>query len=96
MIYQTLNQPQFRTAFHNMGRGDQFSYEALNALYDYLDEIGEDYELDVIAVCCDFTEYDSIDSFNSDYGRDCESWDEVREETLVLELENGGAVIQQF
>jgi len=57
---QTVNNSQFQTAFHNMDRGSQFSYEALNLIYDYLESIeadtGEEIELDVIAICCDYSE----------------------------------------
>jgi hypothetical protein len=43
-----------------MGRGDQFSYEGLNILFNGLEQYeadtGEGVELDVIALCCDFSE----------------------------------------
>lgn len=96
MIYQELNVYEFRDAFNKMGRGDQFSYDALSAIYEYLNDIGEDYGLDVIAICCDFTEYESIEAFTEDYNGDHSSWDEVAQETLVLKLENDGAVVQQY
>ena len=57
---QTVNIHTFREAFNSMGRGDQFSYDGLALLFDYLEEIElgdtEEMELDVIAVCCDYTE----------------------------------------
>lgn len=57
---QTINEYQFRDAFHDMGRGDQFSHQGLGALYemlaDYEDGTGEEIELDPIAICCDFSE----------------------------------------
>jgi hypothetical protein len=42
MIVNTIDQCLFRQTFHNYGRGDQFSYEGLNALFDYLEELSED------------------------------------------------------
>jgi hypothetical protein len=43
-------------------RPDNFSYQGLRVLFDYLEEIdnscGEDSELDVIGLCCDFAESD--------------------------------------
>lgn len=46
-----------------MSRRDNFSRDALFALYEYLDnlsdDIGEDIEFDPIAFCCDYTEYSS-------------------------------------
>ena len=47
---------QFRDAFRSVGRGTQFSYEALGLLFDYFEDNAPDMELDVIAVCCDYAE----------------------------------------
>ena len=59
-IVQTLNVYQFRDAFRAYGRNDQFSYNGLECLFDYLEEYsdstGEPFELDVVALCCDFYE----------------------------------------
>ena len=58
----TINESQFRSAFHNAGRGEQFSYKGLGALYSYFEQYeedtGEEIELDVIAICCDYAEAD--------------------------------------
>lgn len=57
---QTINFNNFVDAFYNMGRGYQFSIEGKKAIFDYLESIeestGEEQELDVIAICCDFAE----------------------------------------
>jgi hypothetical protein len=66
---QTINLNDFRQAFHNMGRGEQFSYEALEVIYDYFEEFDPDYELDVIAICCEFAEMslnEVIDAYDID------------------------------
>ena len=81
-IKQTVTESDFRDAFQAI-RPDNFSYEGLGALYDYLEnlseDIGDDIELDVIALCCDFTEYSedaAREEFNID--PDIEDWqDEV-------------------
>lgn len=56
---QTVELHDFRDAFRSI-RPDNFSYEGLAVLFDYLeelgDDIGEEIELDVIAICCDFSE----------------------------------------
>lgn len=58
---QTINQHAFTETFRIAGRAEQFSYAGLIALFDYLEQYeedsGEEMELDVIALCCDFTEY---------------------------------------
>lgn len=81
-IKQTVTESDFRSAFQVI-RPDNFSYEGLTALYEYLwdlsEDIGEDIELDVIALCCNFTEYNEEEArreFNID--PDVENWqDEV-------------------
>ena len=81
-IKQTVNEYEFRRAFETI-RPDNFTYEGLGALYEYLEELsedtGEDIELDVIALCCNFTEYNEEEArreFNID--PDVEDWqDEV-------------------
>ena len=55
-MIQTINLSQFRDAFYQMGRGEQFSYKALEVIFDYLEEFDDSMELDVIAICCDFEE----------------------------------------
>lgn len=47
---------QFRDAVHRAGRGNQFSYKAQEILFDYLEDCDPDYELDVIALCCEYCE----------------------------------------
>ena len=46
--------------FRLYGRQDQFSSEAFEALFDYLEEYsdstGEPYTLDVIGLCCEWSE----------------------------------------
>ena len=50
----------FREAFRAMDRQDKFTYEGLEILFDFLEDmerdIGEELELDVIALCCDFAQ----------------------------------------
>jgi len=66
---QTINLNDFRQAFHNAGRGEQFSYEGLTTLYEYLtqyeDDTGEELELDVIALCCEYAEMTMDEIFNA-------------------------------
>ena len=56
----TVNRYDFKRAFADAGRKDQFSYDGLKALFEYLEQLeqdtGEELELDVIALCCDYSE----------------------------------------
>ena len=81
----SVNLSDFRDAFHRTGRGNQFSYEALGVLFDYFEECendaGEELELDVIAICCEFEESDPIaiiEAYNLDYPENAEG-DEYKE-----------------
>ena len=61
---KTINEDQFVQAFKDYGRENQFSREALKALFEYIEgleeDTGEETELDVIALCCEFTEYEEV------------------------------------
>ncbi|MDB4726430.1 hypothetical protein OAF54_03245 [bacterium] len=94
MIYQEINSSDFQTAFHNMGRGDQFSYEGLKALYNHLEEMneGESMELDVIALCCEYSEYDSFYDLQQDYS-DIETWGDIESKTTVIYVPNSDKFI---
>lgn len=91
---QTVYLGDFRDAFHRMDRGTQFSYEGLGVLYDYLEEVDPDFELDVIALCCDFSEMD-VDEVISTYGLedDVEDMDEADKHAFVSDFLNDRTVI---
>ena len=100
---QEINSYQFERAFKKMDR-DYYSYNGYKALYNYLDEF-DNFDLDVIAICCDFTEYDNFEEFKEEYLNFCMNYDldeyeefkeEVQNHTTFLELENGGFIIQNF
>ena len=56
----------FMDAFTKM-RPSNFTYEGLECLYNYLIDFERDtnteIELDVIALCCDYSEYKNLDEF---------------------------------
>ena len=109
-MYIEVTQSIFMDAFRNYDRKDAFSYEGLQALYELLteDESGIGNELDVIAICCDFSEYDEEDAMQAyDYlfdenGIDNDDKDYqklidlLQDETLVFVLDNGNIIIQTF
>jgi len=61
----------FQQAFYDCNRGDNFSYEGLQALFNYLEELeestGEETELDVIALCCEFQEIEDDEEAYREY-----------------------------
>jgi hypothetical protein len=99
-MIQTITKSDFTTAFHRMGRGDNFTYEGLIALYDYLeveeDSTGEQIELDVIAFCCEYNEYEDLAEFQEDYGDDYQSIEQIEQATQVIMIDDNSFIIQAF
>jgi hypothetical protein len=102
-IVQTVDKHDFVRAFDDYNRSENFSVEAREALFDYLDELsddtGENIELDVIAICCDYTEYDNARECAKAYGlsatgRNSDILDRLADKMFVLRLEDGGVVVQ--
>ena len=60
----------FMDAFEKM-RPANFTYEGLECLYNYLidyeQDTGTEIELDVIALCCDYSEYKNLDEYKQNY-----------------------------
>ena len=96
----TVNKSQFIDKFKVMNRGDNFSYAGLTALYDYFEELesdtGQEIELDVIALCCEYSEYESLKAFQADYGDEYESIKDIEDATTVIKIDDESFIIQQF
>lgn len=100
MITSTLNQWQFVD-----GMGDDFSYEAAVALYNYYeelsDDIGEPIEFDRVAIRCDWYEYDTLAEAYRNHRYDYtyvegEAREYFEENTTLIELDNGHVLIGAF
>lgn len=95
---QIINFSQFVDSFSEQ-RKNQFSYEGKRALFDHLQDYeestGEELELDIVGLCCEYTEYASFKELHTDY-TSIKSMDELRDNTTVIEMEGGGLIIQQF
>ena len=97
---KTVYQNEFVKEFDEYNRSENFSIEGRIALFDYLEqyeeETGEDIELDVIALCCEYSEYESLDAFNNDYCKECKTIDEISEYTQVINIDDERFIIQAF
>lgn len=86
---QSINFYQFAEQFQAV-RPNSFSREGLIALWEYLEQFEEDtgheIEFDVIALCCDFTEYDSLADYQQDYSDNAEDY------TAAI-TENNGLIV---
>ena len=100
-MIETINKNQFMDRFSQMGREKQFSYDGKTALFEYLEEqeesIGEPQELDIIALCCEYVEYENIKDFWKDYDKeDYSDMEAIRDHTEVIMVRDKGFIIQQF
>lgn len=97
---QTINFYDFERAFKDYDRIDNFSNAGLKALFNYLEEYedstGEEIELDVIALCCEFSEYESLEDFQANYGTDYESIDDIEDNTIVIMIDNESFITKDF
>ena len=94
----------FVDAFKSHNREENFSYAGLQALFDYASEWqdgnGNPWELDVIEICCDFTEYETATEAAAAYGRWCYEdeapalqW--LENQTIVINFD-GGVIVANF
>lgn len=73
MIYKEIyNGVQLQDEFKRFDR-DYYSPAAYDAMLEYMSETGEDFCLDVIGLCCKFTEYNEDELIN-DYGTDFKTY----------------------
>ena len=54
-------------------------------------------ELDIVALCCDFTEYENMEEFVRDYDDEYKTIENIEERTLVIPIEGKeGFIVLQF
>lgn len=98
---QTITFSQFCDAFLDMGRENNFSYAGKRALFDFIEQMdedcGTDTELDVIALCCEFTEYEGLEEFHCDYNAEkYPDRDSIRYHTLFIDIDGESFIVASF
>ena len=95
---ETVSRHRFIDVFMKI-RPDNFSRSGLHALYDYItdleDDIGEEIEFDVIALCCDFSEYENLQAVSEAFEKDFMKTEDIRDYTQVIEIEDSERIIIQ-
>ena len=82
-----------------MNRGKKFGYNGWRAIGEYLenlsDDLGEDIEIDIISICCEYSMAESVESFYTEHqhlhGFDLptmEEWEELEDEEKLETIEN--------
>lgn len=94
MIIEEYDESLFIQRFENHKRVEtsenpngNFSYRGLRALFNYLDEAHEEenpLKLDVISLCCDFSEYKNLEEYLKDYSsqHDEQNFNKINDETI--------------
>lgn len=97
-MYIQVTKSIFIDAFQQV-RPDNFTYNALEAMFDYFDYFSStenDCELDVIAICCEYAEYDNIEDYNHQHGTDFASADQLEQHCTVIEIDDNRFVAGEF
>jgi hypothetical protein len=85
---QRVDYSIFESAFRDYNRLNNFP-EGLQALFEYLesyeDDTGSEIELDVVALCCDYSE-DKLLNVLKEYNLD--SLDDLRDHTTVIMVDS--------
>ena len=85
-----IDQNDFIKAFKDL-RPSNFSVEGLIALYEHLENFEEDtdkeIELDVIAFCCDYSEWDNLEEYKKSYSS-INSITDIEDATTYIPIPN--------
>lgn len=99
-MIKTISLYDFERAFVDMNRAENFTYDGKKALFKYLEqyeeETGTPVELDVIALCCEYSEYANLAEFQKEYSKDYEKIKDIEQETTVIRIDGEAFIIQQF
>ncbi len=102
-MYINVNFSQFCDSFSDTYKNN-FSYEGKRALFDYIEQTEESMEdqteLDPVALCCTYTEYESFEALQADYPN-VKDMEELKETTTVIDIadvgdKQGHFIIEQF
>ena len=102
---RTVNLYDFRREFETSETyRNNFSYAGQEALFNYIEDYeestGEEVELDIVALCCDFTEYENFEEIQENYSdyferNGIKTIEDLQDHTQVIVFDNG-IIIQDF
>jgi len=98
MIIKRISFNNFLSEFEGTQYDENFTYKGKKALYNYIDELSDDIgniELDIVALCTEWSEYMSLDEYNNDYSP-VDSIDDIMELTTVVIIGGGSFLIQNY
>jgi hypothetical protein len=89
---QTVCFDMFVQAFEDFRRSGQFSFEALNVIFNYLEDSDPACELDIIGICCEFSE-STVDEIISENDLDKSEDPEENLQTARSFLEENTSIV---
>ena len=112
MIYTQINKYEMIDAFRKYRRlktsetHGNFTEEAVEELFDYYDGLGGNkdspyYELDVVGICCEWTQYDNIDEVKETYSNiltacGCDVFEYLEDNTYHIVLDDDSILVREF
>lgn len=109
-MYKTINFSDFCDAFKGSQYENSFTYQGKQALFKHLEELeessGQPIELDIVDLCCEYTEYETaLEGAKENWyelGKNTENETEewslefLKENTTVIDVAGGGVIIKDF
>ena len=94
-MIQTVTEHDFVSAFLNHTY-NTFSYEGLKSLFEHFEDViedtGEQIELDVVAMCGEYEEFENLDKVQERF-QNIKSLDDLQEMTTVIPVRNTDRII---
>ena len=87
-LIETINASDLYNMACRIDRGDNFGYDGWLAIGDYLEQLsedlGENIEVDIVGICCEYSMSESVQEFWEEYGKfgsiDSDEWEEMDDE----------------
>lgn len=93
----TINKSGFVEMFDKCNRSESFSRLGRENLFDYFEQLEEDLgtelEVDIIAICCDYSEIE-IKDIEKETGY--ESLEDLKDNTTVIDVDDETIIYQCF
>ena len=93
---KTINLYDFRKEVNNYDIKNYFNYKGLEALFNHLEEY-EEYELNVVDLCYEYTEYKDQAEFWKDFDEEeYQTIEDIEKRTDVILVGEEGFIIRDF
>jgi len=101
-----MNEYEFMRLFEDMKK-DYYSFKGYMALFDFYNDL-EDYKVDVLAICCEVSEYDKDELINTyDYLLNKDDYEDkegflealtedIGNKTTLIKLDNDNYLVWKF